>query len=428
MISVEYFIAGSFAGILAGIIPGVGVFTLMVMCYPFVLGADIWQVMSFYIPLSVVSQYTGSVPALLFKIPGESTSFVATEYGYDLYKKGHNDLIPLTAIGSFFATLLVGATFFFVQYIPKEWVASGLTSGVAFFTIIVAFVVIILGSTNNGWVTAGMLVAGFILGNVGYNDDTNIEFLTFGNHYLTLGIPFFPLLVGYYIMPNILELEKIETKVSDVSKQYIRAFSESTNWVGRFFKGSVIGAVCGFIPIAGKVIGVNFSRLVIKDNKDKVVVAESANNASVGTALLPLFALGIPITLGEFLVLDLLEGKYYNLGIEFFKMLDTPDIPLLFLLSGIVGLIASWPLAKYMVAFYQIPVTLLKFILTISVSVSILMMDISPVLLNYYLVLIGIFVPIGYLMRKTDPVPLIFSFVIGEIFVNIIWRYYIILS
>ena len=106
MMEVTLFFSGILLGVFAGLMPGIGVFTTLILIYPLLLDLTISQLLILYIPLISISQYLGSVPALYFKIPGESTSFIATEYGYPLFHKGHYDLIPLTAIGSFVATLI----------------------------------------------------------------------------------------------------------------------------------------------------------------------------------------------------------------------------------------------------------------------------------------------------------------------------------
>ena len=84
------FLLGVFGGIFAGLIPGIGVFTVLVLLYPLLLDLTIVQLLILYIPIISISQYIGSVPALYFKIPGEATSFIATEYGHDLFKKGNH--------------------------------------------------------------------------------------------------------------------------------------------------------------------------------------------------------------------------------------------------------------------------------------------------------------------------------------------------
>src|SRR6056300_697614 len=110
------FSLGVMGGIFAGLVPGIGVFTTLILLYPLLLELTLAQLLILYIPMASISQFIGSVPALYFKIPGESTSFIATEYGHKLFLQGHNDLIPLTAIGSFTATILSALVIFSLPY------------------------------------------------------------------------------------------------------------------------------------------------------------------------------------------------------------------------------------------------------------------------------------------------------------------------
>ena len=107
------FVLGCIVGLFAGLIPGVGVFTALILLYPLLIDLSIQELLVLYIPIASISQFIGSVPALFFKIPGEATSFIATEYGHKLFHNGHHDLIPLTAIGSFIATILSAGIFHF---------------------------------------------------------------------------------------------------------------------------------------------------------------------------------------------------------------------------------------------------------------------------------------------------------------------------
>ena len=127
------FLLGVVGGLFAGLIPGIGVFTTLILLYPLLLELTLVQLLILYIPLASISQFIGSVPALYFKIPGESTSFIATEYGHKLFVKGHHDLIPLTAIGSFVATILSAVVIFSLPYLYESMFYFFLTTKFVFF-------------------------------------------------------------------------------------------------------------------------------------------------------------------------------------------------------------------------------------------------------------------------------------------------------
>ena len=130
------FALGVLGGVFAGLVPGVGVFTTLILLYPLLIDLTLVQLLILYIPLASISQFIGSVPALYFKIPGESTSFIATEYGHDLFTKGHHDLIPLTAIGSLVATTMSAVVILCLPYLYDSMFYALLSTKFVFFLIL----------------------------------------------------------------------------------------------------------------------------------------------------------------------------------------------------------------------------------------------------------------------------------------------------
>ena len=64
-------------------------------------------IFSFYSSLLIVSQYTGSVSAIILGIPGEATSLPAVKEGYPMQKYGFGDLaVKITAQYSFIGSLI----------------------------------------------------------------------------------------------------------------------------------------------------------------------------------------------------------------------------------------------------------------------------------------------------------------------------------
>ena len=68
---------GSLLGLLSGLIPGIGNFILLLVATPILLTMSPIDILITYIALTSISQYIGSVPATMFGIAGESSSFPA---------------------------------------------------------------------------------------------------------------------------------------------------------------------------------------------------------------------------------------------------------------------------------------------------------------------------------------------------------------
>lgn len=95
-----YIIPGVTVGIIAGFIPGVGVFTSMMLMLPFLYSLEPYQLLTFYIALASTTQYIGSITATVFGLPGESSSLPAVKEGHALFQQGQGSIaISGSAIG-----------------------------------------------------------------------------------------------------------------------------------------------------------------------------------------------------------------------------------------------------------------------------------------------------------------------------------------
>ena len=70
---------GILCGTFAGLIPGVGVFVTLAITYPIIIQFGLYEIILFYVALASTTQYIGSVPAILFGVPGESSSLPAVK-------------------------------------------------------------------------------------------------------------------------------------------------------------------------------------------------------------------------------------------------------------------------------------------------------------------------------------------------------------
>jgi len=422
MIELMIFALGVFGGVFAGLVPGVGVFTTLILLYPLLIELTLVQLLILYIPLASISQFVGSVPALYFKIPGESTSFIATEYGHDLFTKGHHDLIPLTAIGSLVATTLSAVVIFSLPYLYDSMFYTLLSTKFVFFLILLTGACLVATSKNTWLVSTAMIVGGMILGNIGFNPSTGKFFGTFNNDWLSYGIPLFPFIVALYVLPNIMDLDSSGVNGRTIDNAYVKSVDNIRQYFGKMINGSLIGMVAGFVPIIGKIVGVSASRaLHRKSDKDSVIAAESSNNSSIFTAMIPLFLFGVPITLGEILIYNVAETNY-DLQNEFRSILSSWLLPMLILTSGILGLLLSWPLARYCTYIFRLPTLFLKSMFLAVVLASLLYIGFIKHMTWYYIFVLMAFLPLGYLLRNRDVIPLIFSFIFAKISMTIFER------
>ena len=189
-------------------------------------------------------------------------------------------------------------------------------------------------------------------------------------------------------------------------------------------RSGLLGSIGGFVP--GLTFG--FSSILAytserwlrrKRNTYKpgdmncLIAAESANNAGAFTQLIPLLFLGIPITASEAMIYYVLEARNLPVSIEWFSQ-TFQTVVVFFVASSTIGLLLS---AKY--------VNIIKLINGIKISYVYAGIMIFLMFTIYYTgslqyagldhVLVALMLlPIGLLIRKTDPTPLVIGYLLHE--------------
>ena len=147
---IPYTLIGVGFGVLAGFIPGIGIFATLMILYPWLLDFTGLQLIAFYIGIASTTQYIGSVTATVFAVPGESSSLPSVIEGHALYKQGHGGVaISGAAIGSFVGSFIVlGIVSLFVPtlenlyYFYSTYIQAGI--------ILLVIGLIILASSKKG--------------------------------------------------------------------------------------------------------------------------------------------------------------------------------------------------------------------------------------------------------------------------------------
>ena len=101
-------LAGVACGYFSGFIPGVGNLVTLFLVYPLLLDSTLLQLLLFYMALTSVSQFSGSVVATVFGVPGEASSLPAVREGKRFFSRGLGNIaIANAAIGSMILTIFL---------------------------------------------------------------------------------------------------------------------------------------------------------------------------------------------------------------------------------------------------------------------------------------------------------------------------------
>ncbi|WP_119166361.1 tripartite tricarboxylate transporter permease [Algihabitans albus] len=252
--------------------------------------------------------YGGSYPSILLSIPGTAASAATAMDGYPLAQRGRGgEALGLTTTASMIGTMI--GTFCLLIFV---WILLALSSQIAspekallaLFGILVSGTLMSSDLVIKGWI-AGLI--GLAMAMVGLDPILSEQRYVFGWSYLLSGFQVVPVLMGCFAIPQILlglrsgpltgtpiQVGRILPSLGTV-RRYLPTISRS----------GAIGVGIGALPGVGEDVsgwvsygvGKSVSREPERFGKgslEGLLSSETANNACIGGALIPLLVLGIP--------------------------------------------------------------------------------------------------------------------------------------
>ena len=323
--------AGSFMGLIVGMIPGMTISAGIIIVLPltFVLPPSIS--ISLLLGLYAGGMMGGSFSAILLKIPGTPSASATALDGYPMARSGKADVALSTAIIASF----LGGLFSFIclYFIAPELAEVALSFKAPDLFSLVFFGLSVICSFATKSIIKGLLsgMIGLLFVSIGQDPIMGTERFTFGNADLLSGIHFLTALIGLFAIPQLADnLNKSENTVNhNTNNSNIRGLLPSLKNLKIMrlptFIGSFLGTFIGILPGAGgpiaAFISYDYAKKINKNPKkfgdgciEGIAAPESANNAVCGGALIPMMTLGIPgdpvtaILIGALLVHGLAPG------------------------------------------------------------------------------------------------------------------------
>jgi putative tricarboxylic transport membrane protein len=407
-------IIGILLGVISGCIPGIGNFAALLIIFPYLVQLDPMQVIILYTALTTISQYIGSIPAITFGIPGESSSVPAVIESRNLKSpKEIYQAIVGSAVGSTFGGIIV----LILTWLLLDW----LLLGVHFFNTLVQFslyctvliAMIFIFKENKYWVNILLILAGFGLGLIGYEKWTQTKILTFDSYLLYQGIPMIVVVILLLGLPEV--LKNYSTKVNYKNLDYTPG-KINFNWLTSSWY-SLLGFIGGLAPGLTTTMSSQLAWVDAKSRKNtpvqRIVASETANNAGAFSHLLPLLLLGIPLAGSEALILGLVESKGFRLDTTTFNDVFV-IVSICLVLLNVIGLCLAWPLAKHIIKLFQLNIKIMYTIILIGFGAVILWVGHLNYQTMYYVLVAIALLPIAYVVRKLDTMPLIFAFLVHD--------------
>ena len=421
-------LVGAFVGTIVGVLPGIGPLGSMAILLSFTLNMEATTAMIFFAGIYYGSMYGGSTTSILLNIPGEAASVVTCIDGYKMAQKGRGGAaLTISAVGSFAAgTLSIIGLMFAATILADAALKFGPPEFFAIGSVGLLFLVRLSGGSLIKNVI--MLLLGLALATIGTDHLYGIPRFTFGISELGQGVEFLPVAMGLFgiaeVMLTALEKDEVGEMIRVRMRDLLPTLVEWKRSFAPILRGSFLGFFIGLLPGPSPVISTFVSYMAEKKASkhpeefgegaiEGVAGPESANNAAVGGAYVPLLALGVPFTPAMAVVV----GALMLHGITPGPMLMT-ERPQLFwgviasmYLGNVMLLVLNLPLVQLFAQITKIPKPILLPLITLLCLVGVYSVNSSYVDL-YVLALFGI---LGFILRDLGyaPAPLVLALVIG---------------
>lgn len=429
------------AGVFSGLMPGIGGMAIMLISFPFLMEIEPHNILIFYVTMVSVDQFFNGITAIVWGIPGSSMSVPTVTEGHRLFKQGRGaEAIMYSAITSWITSVF--SVLLIVAMIPALFLLYQMfNSHVQAIVFGMTSVIIVLVSKNKIWINLALFAFGSFLAKIGYDRFTNESFMTFDQTWLYGGLPTLPVIATMFVVPTLLYSyfnDDRKFRFEGVSVQgYIQSLVGLIKYRATLLRCSLIGSFAGFIPgltYTMSSIGSYSVERAIQTRKGNyepgnvecLIASEGANNAGSFTQLVPLLFLGIPITVSEALIYNILDTRGYPVTIEWFQSTFTMVIAF-FLASATIGLFAAGRYVNFIRILDGVNITWVYIGIATFLVAAIFYTGNVQYAGWDHLLITAILLPIGVLLTRLDTMPLIFGFILHDRIFEVwtrIWIFY----
>jgi putative tricarboxylic transport membrane protein len=300
---------GVLIGTLVGVLPGIGPVTAIALLIPLSFGLDPVSGLIFLSGIYYGSMYGGSTTSILIRTPGEVASVVTTLDGYEMAKQGRaGPALSTAAIGSF-----VAGTFstLGLMLLAPALASVAIAFGSAEYFLLMLLALAMVSNLTTGSQLKALIATlfGLSVAMVGIDPQTSVQRFTFGVPYLSDGIDFALMAIALLALPEAFtNMAARGTSHLDAQRIQGSIWMTREDWrrsAGPYWRGSILGFLIGVLPGIGPSLA-SFLSYGLEKRLSKhpeqfgrgaiegVAGPETANNAGVGGAMVPLFTLGIP--------------------------------------------------------------------------------------------------------------------------------------
>jgi putative tricarboxylic transport membrane protein len=302
-------LVGTTLSIFVGAIPGLTGGMLIALAMPLSLFMDSTHAIIMMVAMTVGSVSGGLISATLLRMPGTPSSVMTTFDGFPMAQRGEPERALGLSIGASVIGGMIAGFFLVVLAVPVSRWAT--TFGPWEYFAMVLMALVLIASISQGSMVKGLLsgALGIAFALPGLNPSDGQLRLTLGWHQLDAGFALLPVLLGIFVMSQvIIDALDIEKKAVPIKVGGASIFQTLAVWRRHWVnivRSGVIGTWIGILPGVGASISSMVAYATARTmsrtperfgtgHEEGIIASEAANNANVGGSLIPLITMGIP--------------------------------------------------------------------------------------------------------------------------------------
>ncbi|HSM42038.1 MAG TPA: tripartite tricarboxylate transporter permease [Afifellaceae bacterium] len=318
-------------GMFFGAVPGLGGKLGIVLMIPLVFGMDPLAGAVFLLAMHAVVHTGGSIPSILFGVPGTGADAATIVDGYPMAQRGEAGRALGASLGASGVGGVIGALFLAAMLPILRPVVLSFSPAEFFLLALfgITFIAMLSGRSLMKGVAVGFL--GLLVSLIGLDPHTGSQRFTFGQLFLWEGVSVVVAVLGLFAIPEMLALGIKGGAIANVGskaarydlRQVIDGIFDVFRHPWLTVRTSVIGAAIGAIPgLGGDAASWLCYGHAVQSAKDPenfgkgdvrgVIAPETANNSKEGGSLLPTLFFGVPGSSG----MAILIGAFVMLGIQ----------------------------------------------------------------------------------------------------------------
>ena len=300
---------GTGLGIVVGAIPGLTGAMLIALTLPLTFYMTPFNAVVLLVSMYVGAISGGLITATLMRMPGTPAAVMTTFDGYPMARSGR----PGRALGLGITASFVGGLIAWVVLLTITQPLSILATrfGPFEYFSLIMMAMVLIASVSEGSLVKGLIsgLLGMLISMPGVDPASGMPRLTFDWYVLNGGLQLLPVLIGTFavsqIIADALDIGKVSQNSKVDSRGVLMSLADLRRHAVNMIRSSFIGTWIGILPGIGASIGSVVAYTAAKNmsktpeefgkgSEEGIIASEAANNATVGGALIPLIAMGIP--------------------------------------------------------------------------------------------------------------------------------------